>query len=122
MQFMLSRICVYRISTILFLLLLAVASVSGQSTDVRFPTSVDSNEVLGAIQARDIGDARLTDHFYTFNGLPGDLLITIESKNLNGDFDVFTAAELRPVLKVVVYAESSSPVTKSVFLRKNESL
>ena len=119
---MLSRIRVSSISAVMFLMLCAVVPVVGQSTDVRFPTAVDSNEVLGAISARDIGDARLTDHFYTFNGFPGDLLITIDSKNLNGDFDVFTASELRPVLKIVVYADNSSPVTKNVFLRKNESL
>ena len=119
---MLSRICTSRISTLALLFLLGVFPAAAQSIDVRFPTPVDSNEVLGAIPARDIGDARLTDHFYTFNGLPGDLLITIDSKNLNGDFDVFTAGELRPVLKVVVYADSSAAVTKNVYLRKAESL
>lgn len=118
-----SRVFILRmIPTLALFLAFAVISASAQSTDVRFPTPVDRPEILGAIPARDIGDARLTDHFYTFNGLPGDLLITVESKNLNGDFDVFTAGELRPVLKLVVYAESSSPVTKNIYLRKPESL
>jgi hypothetical protein len=104
------------------LLLCSVLSASGQSTDVRFPTAVGGREIAGVIPVRDIGDSRLTDHFYTFNGLPGDLLITVQSKNLNGDFDVFTAAELRPVMKVTVYAESSSSITKDIYLRKPDSL
>ena len=119
----LSRIAIHRIiPTLAVLLVLWAYPVFSQSTDVRFPTAVDGNEIVGAIAARDIGDARLTDHFYTFNGLPGDLMITVQSKNLNGDFDVFTAAELRPVLKVTVYAESSTPIAKSIYLRKPESL
>src|SRR5256885_16072033 len=117
------RMCILRITPRAAVLLLLVAfSAAAQSTDVRSPTAVDGNEIVGSIPARDIGDARLTDHFYTFNGLPGDLFITIESKNLNGDFDVFTAAELRPVLKIVAYAESSTPVTKNIYHRKPESL
>jgi hypothetical protein len=103
-------------------LLPAVVGVRAQSADVRFPTPVQTNEVEGTIAARDIGDARLTDYFYTFTGVPGDLLITIECKNLNGDLDIFTAAELRPLLKIPVYAESSSAITKSIYFRKRESL
>ena len=118
-----ARISILRIMpTAAVLLLLSAVSAFAQSNDVRSPTVVDGNEIVGAIPARDIGDARLTDHFYTFNGLPGDLFITIESKNLNGDFDVFTAAELRPVLKIVAYAESSTAITKNIYLRKPESL
>jgi hypothetical protein len=95
---------------------------NGQSTDISSPTSVRTNEVVGAIAARDIGDPRLTDHFYVFTGTPGDLLITIDSRNLNGDVDVFTTSGLKPLLKLTVYAGSSSPVTKSIYLRKQESL
>ena len=102
--------------------LLFVGSVNAQSTDVRFPTAVRTNEIVATIAARDIGDSRLTDKFYTFNGAPGDLLITVESKNLNGDLDIFTASELRPLLKVTVYAENTSLVAKSIYLRKPESL
>ena len=58
------------------------------------------------------GDSRLTDHFYAFTGTPGDLVIAIETQNLNGDMDVFTAGGLRPVLKVALYAEIGSPVSK----------
>src|SRR3989442_13769385 len=102
--------------------LLVVVGVCAQSTDVRFPTPVQTNEIVGTIAARDIGDARLTDYFYTFTGVPGDLLITIESRNLNGDLDVFTAGELRPLLKITVYAESPSTVTKNIYFRKREGL
>jgi hypothetical protein len=102
--------------------LLVVVGVCAQSTDVRSPTPVQTNEIVGTIVARDIGDARLTDYFYTLTGVPGDLLITIESKNLNGDLDIFTAGELRPLLKISVYAESTSTVTKNIYFRKRESL
>ncbi len=81
MPYWFTRIFVFRITTaVAVVLLLSGLSASAQSTDVRSPTEVDGSEIVGAIPARDIGDARLTDHFYTFNGLPGDLFITIESK------------------------------------------
>jgi hypothetical protein len=108
--------------SVVTLSLLIVEGVAAQSTDIRFSTPVRTNEVVGRIAARDIGDARLTDHFYQFAGNPGDLLVTVESRNLNGDFDVFTAAELRPLMKTTVYAETGSPVTRSIYLRRRESL
>ena len=46
--------------------------------------------------------------------------MTVNSRNLNGDVDVFTAGTLRPLLKLSLYAESSSPVTKGIYLRKRE--
>jgi len=95
---------------------------SGQSTDIASPSAVRTNEVLGTIAARDIGDPRLTDHYYAFTGTPGDLLITIDSRNLNGDVDVFTSSGLRPLLKLTVYASNTSPVSKSIYLRKREDL
>jgi hypothetical protein len=90
--------------------------------DARAPSPVRTQEIVGRIGARDIGDARLTDHFYAFTGMPGDLLITIETRNLNGDIDIFTAGALRPMLKLALYAEVTTPVTKSVFLRQRENL
>jgi hypothetical protein len=95
---------------------------NAQSTDIAAPSAVRMNDVFGTIEARDIGDARLTDHYYAFTGTPGDLLITLQSNNLNGDVDVFTAGGLRPLMKFSVYAGSSSPATKSIFLRKTENL
>lgn len=107
-------------------LILVVCSVVGicfaQSTDINFPSPVRTNEVVGSITARDLGDARRTDHFYAFVGNPGDMLITIQSTNLNGDVDVFTAGNLRPLMKFTLYAESSMPVTKSVYLRRRQDL
>jgi hypothetical protein len=112
-----------RIARLLALALFCLVSIaSGQSTDITAPAAVHTNEVLGTIAPRDIGDSRLTDHFYEFTGRPGDLLITVDSRNLNGDVDIFTAAGLRPLLKFTVYAGSSSPVTKSIYLRKREDL
>ncbi len=106
-----------------FLLLFLTATVSiGQSLDVGAPTPVRSNTVNGQIAARDLGDSRLTDHYYAFTGTPGDLLITVQSANLNGDLDVFTAVTLRPLLKLSLYAESTAPVTKGIYLRKREDL
>lgn len=111
------------VSCRLILLLCSVAGVSfGQSTDINFPSPVRTNEVVGSIAARDIGDARRTDHFYTFVGNPGDIFITVQSNNLNGDIDVFTAGSLRPLMKFTLYAESTTPITKSVYLRRQQDL
>ena len=93
-----------------------------QSTDIAWPSPVRSNDVQGVIPARDIGDARVTDHFYAFTGTPGDVLITVDGRNLNGDVDVFTFTGLRPLLKFSVYAGTSSPITKSIYLRQQEDL
>src|SRR5215216_1636034 len=103
-------------------MLLTATSAAPQSIDPNAPSPVRSNTVTGRIAARDLGDARLTDHFYTFTGTPGDLLITVQSTNLNGDVDVFTAGTLRPLLKLTMYAEISTPVTKGIYLRKREDL
>lgn len=105
----------------LFLISL-IGEVNAQSLDINAPAPVHASALTGSITARDIGDARFTDHYYRFAANPGDLLITIESKNLNGDIDVFTAGTLRPLLKFSVYAESAAPVSKEVFLRKREDL
>jgi len=97
-------------------------ALSAQSIDIAAPSPITSNQVLGRIDPRDLGDARLTDHFYAFTGVPGDLLITVEGLNLNGDVDVFTASGLRPLLKFSLYAETAAPVTKSIYLRKREDM
>ena len=104
-----------------FLFLIATSSFA-QSINPAAPTPIRANSVEGHIAARDLGDARLTDHYYHFTGMPGDLLITVNSRNLNGDIDVFTATSLRPLLKITLYAEISTPVTKGIYLRKREDL
>ena len=107
---------------LIFLLFCYGGMCHAQSIDISAPSPVRSNELLGSIAARDLGDSRLTDHFYSFIGKPGDVLITVQGKNLNGDVDVFTAGTLRPLLKFTLYAESYEPVTKSIYLRRRQDL
>jgi hypothetical protein len=112
-----------RISLFLLLGLVLPTLVLAQSTTQDFPTPVTTNEIDGTINARDVGDARLTTYFYTFNGTQGDLFINVNSQNFNGDIDVFTADGLDPVTKIVMYADSSVNETgRVVYLRKPEKL
>ena len=106
------------------IVLCAVAPVAfSQSSDQNLPTAVLTKEINGRIPALDLGDARLTRHFYAFEGTPGDLLITIDSKNLNGDMDVFTAITFRPLIKTTLYASSQTgEVTKGIYLRTHQIL
>ena len=104
-----------------FLVLIAPTSLA-QSTDLSAPTPVSANDLTGSIAARDLGDSRTTQHFYSFTGTPGDVLITVRSNNLNGDVDVFSRGTLRPLLKFTLYAESSTPLTKGIYLRRREEL
>lgn len=107
---------------LLVLLLCAFSPSSAQSLDPTSPTPISSTELTGSIAARDIGDSRFAHHYYAFSGNPGDVLITVQSKNLNGDIDVFTAGTLRPLLKFTLYAESTTPITKGIYLRRREDL
>ena len=109
-------------SLVVALVLFLASSAAAQSQDSNAPTPVRSNTLTGRIAARDLGDPRLTDHYYTFTGTPGDLLITVQSTNLNGDVDVFTATTLRPLLKITLYAEINAPIIKGIYLRKREDL
>lgn len=105
------------------LLFLFALSAEAQSTDVDQPTPVTSGEVRGRIVARDIGDSRLTRHFYILTGTPGDLVVKVESQNLNGDVDLFQVGTLRPLAKVSMYAgELSTSTTKSLYLRQRENI
>lgn len=106
------------------LILICFAEYSyAQSANIEFPTSVTTNEISGVIEARDVGDARLTRHFYLLTATPGDLILSVESVNLNGDVDVFTAGSLRPLTKLSIFAGiSTTSSTKSVFLRQRASL
>lgn len=107
----------------LLLLFLFAASTVAQSTDVDQPTPVTSGEIRGRIAARDIGDSRLTRHFYILTGTPGDLVVKVESQNLNGDVDLFQVGTLRPLAKVSMYAgELSTSTTKSLYLRQRENI
>jgi hypothetical protein len=110
------------VSTFLLLLVLA-AGARAQSTEIEYPTPVRASEISGTIAPRDLGDARLTRYFYSFTGTPGDLIVTVESGNLEGDVDVFTAGVLRPLAKISLYAGGGkSGGSKTIYLRTRESL
>ena len=110
------------IFTIAFLSL-AACSVFAQSSDQAFPTAITENQLSGQIKARDIGDARLTTYYFTFNGTQGDLFINLVTKNLSGSIDVFTADGMRPLTKILVYADlSASETGRVIYLRKPEKL
>jgi hypothetical protein len=95
----------------------------GQSTNVSYPTPLRTGEIGGEIKARDIGDARLTTYYYTFLAEQGDLFINVVSRNFNGDIDVFLADGLKPLTKVVLYADVTETETGRVlYFRKPERL
>lgn len=98
-------------------------SAYGQSSDQQFPTPVKSSEVSAVIKPRDIGDSRPTTHYYTFEGEQGDLFINVQSKNFTGDIDVFVVQGLRPLTKMVLYADGSETETgRVIYLRKHETI
>jgi hypothetical protein len=102
---------------------LCVSFTFAQSQSQNLPTPVRTNEINGAIKARDIGDPRLTSYFYAFNGTQGDIFINVVTKNFNGDIDVFTVEGLRALTKIVVYADSPvSETGRLIYLRKPEKL
>jgi len=100
-----------------------VSTLRAQSSDQSLPTAIRSNEISATIRALDLGDPRLTRHFYAFEGTPGDLIVTLDSRNLNGDVDVFTAVSFRPLMKISMYAqEGATQVAKSIYLRSRQIL
>jgi hypothetical protein len=106
-----------------FILAFCAASIKAQSTSQDFPTPVTTNEISGRIAARDIGDSRSTSYFYTFNGVQGDVFVNVEATNLNGDIDIFTAGNLRPLTKIPLYAGDTTVETgRVIYLRKPEKL
>jgi hypothetical protein len=110
------------LSTLALLFLLGI-SAAAQSTDMEFPTLVRASEISGTIAPRDLGDPRPTRYFYSFTGTPGDLNVSVESRNLEGDVDVFTAATLRPLAKVSMYVVgASSSGSKTIYLKTREAL
>ncbi len=110
-------------SVIAVVAVFGAVTVSGQSTNQEFPTPVTENVIEAKIAARDIGDSRLTNYFYTFDGDQGDLFINIVTNNLTGDIDLFTLDGLRPMTKISVYGDlSESETGRVVYLRKREKL
>jgi hypothetical protein len=111
------------LSAVLLLLLCAAGISTAQSNEQSLPTPVLTSEISGTIRALDLGDSRLTRHYYAFEAAPGDLAVTVNSRNLNGDVDVFTAGTFRPLLKISIYANTIPPeVSKGVYLRTHQIL
>ena len=114
---------VTKILCILCVLCSAVFSANAQSTNQSYPTAITSNEISGRIAARDIGDARLTSYFYVFNGNQGDVFINVQTSNFNGDVDIFTAGNLKPLTKITIYADDTvSETGRVVYLRQPAKL
>ena len=99
-----------------------IIGVNAQSTNVNYPTAVTTNEINGKIAARDIGDSRLTTHYYVFNGKQGDIFVKILTSNFDGDIDIFVADTLRPITKISVYSDNSAETGREIYLRKSEKL
>lgn len=98
-------------------------NVVAQSNDQYLPTPVLANEINGTIVPLDLGDSRSTRHYYAFEATPGDLNLTVNTRNLNGDVDVFTAVTFRPLTKITIYAGTIPPeVSKSLYFRTRQIL
>lgn len=94
-----------------------------QSTDANFPTNVTTSEIVGTIRARDMGDSRQTSYYYTFDGGQGDMFINVVTRNFAGDIDVFAAEGMRPLTKMVIFAEGGPSETgRLIYMRKPERL
>ncbi len=107
----------------MFLTFFFVLYSLAQSNDQNFPTPITTNEIAATIKARDMGDSRLTTHFYAFNGVQGDIFISVITKNFSGDIDIFTVEGLRPLTKMVIYADGGVNETgRLIYLRKPEKL
>lgn len=110
-------------SCLSLVLVLFAGMASGQSSDQQFPTPVRSSEIGAVIKPRDIGDSRSTTHYYTFEGEQGDLFINVQTRNFTGDIDVFVVQGLRPLTKIVLYADIPETETgRVIYLRKPETI
>ncbi len=94
-----------------------------QSSDQNFPTHVTSNDINGRISARPIGDARLTTLFYLFEGSQGDIFINVATTNFTGDIDVYATDSMKPLTKMVMYADAGRSETgRLIYLRQSARL
>src|SRR5688500_4866895 len=115
-----SNLIFFRIWLVLFL---TAVGITAQSTNQSSPTPVTSTEISGTIKARDVGDARLTSYYYQFDSDQGDLFINVVTRNFTGDIDIFTQSGLRPLAKIVVYADlAESETGRVLYLRKPEKM
>jgi len=102
---------------------LLVHPAFGQSTSQDYPTPITSNEINGSIAARELGDPRLTAHYYLIETAVGDLFINVQTHSFTGDIDIFTLSGLQPLGKIVMYADLGDTETgRAIYLRKPEKL
>lgn len=103
--------------------LCSIVVIKAQSSDQNFPTPVTTNQIDGTIKARDLGDSRLTTYYYVFSGTQGDIFVNVVTKNFDGDIDIFTLNNLKPLTKIRVFSDSSDNETgRIVYLRQPEKL
>lgn len=101
----------------------SLSRLAGQSVSQEFPTPVTTSEITGVIKPRDLGDPRLTSHFYLVETDVGDLFVNVLTRNFTGDIDLFTQNGLQPFGKIVVYADLAENETgRVIYLRKPEKL
>jgi hypothetical protein len=94
-------------------------AVRAQSTEQEYPAPVTQSELSGTIRARDIGDARLTSHYWAFDGEQGDIFINVVTQNLSADIDVYLGDGLRPLTKMVVFADAGTTETgRVIYMRQ----
>ncbi len=106
-----------------FIIFSAAAAGNAQSTIQEFPTPIVSNSISGSINARPIGDARQTSHYYVFHGEQGDVFINVVTRNLAGTIEVFNLEGLRPMTRIVLFADSElSETGRVIYLRKPEKM
>lgn len=105
-----------------WLFFLAATPADAQSTDQNNPTPITADEIKGEIRARDIGDSRLTTHYYLFRGDQGDVFINVVTSNINGAIDVFTKIGLRPRTKITLFADSRENETGRVLYMRESGL
>ncbi len=114
---------VFRGLILAFLLAGFGVSAFAQSALQDHPTPLTRSDVEATIKARDVGDARLTSHYYWFNAGQGDVFINWTSRNFAGDVDLFVQNGLRLLTKIVVYADFGEVETgRVIYLRKPERL
>lgn len=112
-----------RITETFLVCLILCKMVFSQSTIQEAPTAITSNQIVGSIKPRPIGDDRLTRYFYSFMGEQGDIFINVEAENFDGDIDVFVMENLRPLAKITILSANSKTETgRVIYLRKPEKL
>jgi hypothetical protein len=96
----------------------SASSASAPSASLEYPAPMTTAQAAARIRARDVGDSRLTSHYYLFETGTGDVFATIETRNFNGDIDIYTAGSMKPLLKATVYASDyASVIQRDFYLR-----